>query len=92
MQLLKLALVLCGLGLLSGCAQSTIVATAEPACAALAHVCISREDKLTEGTAVMIEGNNLGRAALCKPPKGVDPCAGVRSAPAKPAAKDPKTS
>lgn len=88
----RLASLLAVLVLLSGCAQERIVATAEPLCAAVAHVCISRADVLSEGTAQQIEANNLGRGKVCPPPKG-DPCGGMRTAPVKPVKQsEPKTS
>lgn len=60
---LAAVLVSCG-----GCAKEVVV-TAEPLCAAVRNVCISRDDKLTEGTASQIEANNLARRRLCgKPP------------------------
>lgn len=83
MRLRKLALVLCGLVPLAGCATGTIVATAEPFCAAVAHVCISRDDRLTEGTAVQVEANNLGRGKICPMKPGEDPCGKMRAAPVK---------
>lgn len=80
MKLLPLAALLLSPVLLTACAQETIVATAEPMCAAITHVCISRADQLTEGTSQQILGNNLARKRLC--PAAGDPCAAVRSAPA----------
>ena len=71
---------LLALVLLSGCAKETLVATAEPLCEAVQHVCISRSDVLTEGTAQQIEANNLGRRRICAPPTG-DPCGAMRSVP-----------
>lgn len=72
----KLVVPLLALVLLCGCAQETIVATAEPMCGAITQICISRDDRLTEGTATQIEGNNLARRRLC--PANGDPCASVR--------------
>lgn len=89
MRLAKLALLLASLVLSSGCAKDIIVATAEPLCEAVQHVCISRDDRLTEGTATQLEANNLGRAKVCTVPKGADPCEGMR---AKPAARPVKSS
>lgn len=90
----KLVCLPVSLVLLSGCAREIIVATAEPLCEAVAHVCIAREDRLTEGTAVQIEANNLGRGRVCAPPAGGDPCAAMRVKPAVPvpARKEAKTS
>ena len=53
------------LALLTGCA-STLVATVEPFCGKLEDVCVSKDDRLTEGTASKIEGNNLALRAGCK--------------------------
>jgi hypothetical protein len=64
MRLSKLALPLCALVLLPGCAP-TIVATAAPSCRALQTVLIDNEDWLTEQTAQQIEANNLARERLC---------------------------
>lgn len=83
----NIVLLLVALVLSTGCASESIVATAEPFCAAVKHVCISRDDRLTEGTAQQLEANNLGRKPICPLPKGEDPCGGQRQAPAsKPAA------
>lgn len=53
--------------------------TAEPYCAAVQTVCISKDDQLTEGTAQGIEANNLGRKSLIKQkqckPRASDECA-----------------
>lgn len=87
MRLSKLALLLLAPALLIGCSKDNIVATVEPLCASITHVCVSREDRLTEGTAQMIEGNNLARQAVCKP-KG-DPCQEVRARPAPKASPKP---
>lgn len=88
----RLAALLCALVLLSGCGHDDIAVTAEPFCQAVVHVCISREDQLTDGTAQQIEANNLGRDKVCT--VVTDPCAQMRTkpgvAPAKPAA--PKVS
>lgn len=92
MRLAKRALLLLSLVLLSGCAKESIVATVEPFCEGVAHVCISRDDRLTDGTATQIEANNLGRAKLCVRPKGEDPCAGMRTKPAAGAKVDQPTS
>lgn len=52
----------------------------------MTHICTSRSDVLTEGTASQIEGNNLAHMSMCKPLG--DPCAAVRvkPTPARPAA------
>jgi hypothetical protein len=64
MTLSRLALPLCALALLPGCAPA-IVATAQPSCRAVLPVTIDNEDWLTEGTAQQIEANNLARERLC---------------------------
>lgn len=56
--------------LLGGCGQ-TLVATVDPFCgdppdAPLEDVCISKHDRLTEGTAQRIEANNLALRKLCR--------------------------
>lgn len=92
----RLVLLLPVLALLAGCSSGQIAVTAEPLCAAVAHVCVSKADQLTEGTAVQIEANNLGRAKVCPRPKGEDPCGSMRQKPEpakkKPAAKVATTS
>lgn len=53
---------LLSLGLLSGCAATgTVVATAENLCRDWQHQKISKNDKLTDGTASQIEANNKSR-------------------------------
>lgn len=85
MTLSKLACLLLGLVLLSGCATPSIVATVEPVCRAVRHTCVSRADQLTEGTASQIEANNLARLRLCKDERR-DPCKAVRTKPSLAAA------
>lgn len=55
---------------LAGCVPNAppprLIPTAEPFCAAVQTVCISKDDQITEGTAQSIEANNLGRAKVCK--------------------------
>ncbi|MEQ1652931.1 MAG: hypothetical protein ABL897_10615 [Hyphomicrobium sp.] len=81
MKALKPVLLPLALVLLTGCSHDSIVVTAEPLCGSITTVCISKADKLSEGTATQIEANNLARTAICKP-KG-DQCAGVRVKPSK---------
>jgi hypothetical protein len=51
----------------TGCAPTVkYVPTSQPFCAAVQAVCISKDDKMTEGTATQIEANNLGHARVCK--------------------------
>ena len=70
MKLKKLALLLCALGPLCGCASIPVpTATSKPFCRAVTNVCIDKDDVLTEVTATQIEGNNLGRAKVCGKPK-----------------------
>ena len=61
----KLASLLSVTALLSACG-STLVATVEPVCEVIADTCISKDDKLTEGTAKKIEGDNLSMRRMCK--------------------------
>ena len=62
---LKLASLLSVAALLTGCAQ-TLVATVEPVCEVIHDTCISKDDKLTEGTAQKLEGDNLSLRRMCK--------------------------
>lgn len=48
--------------LLSGCAKSYVV-TADELCRSWRHQTVSKDDKLTDGTASGIEGNNNARPA-----------------------------
>jgi hypothetical protein len=78
MQPLKLASLLCSLVLSAGCASKVVpIADSRPFCGAVKHVCIDRDDVLTEMTATQIEANNLGRAPICGKPK---PCKDLRQA------------
>ncbi len=56
----------------SGCA-GTLVATAEPFCDAVQDVQVSKDDRLTEGTAQQIRQNIDGRARVCGPSKKPTP-------------------
>ncbi len=58
-------LLLASLGLLTGCG-STLVATVKPLCDVLEDTCVSKDDRLTEGTASKIEGDNLTLRATCQ--------------------------
>lgn len=60
----RCAFVLLSLGLLSGCAGTKpLVVTAAELCKDWQHQQISKDDKLTEGTATQIEANNKSRPA-----------------------------
>lgn len=92
MRLVRLALLLSGQVLLSGCAATErVVATAEPFCEAVKPVCHSRDDRLTEGTASQIEANNLGWPKVCKSSVKAY-CDGMRTRPAPVPKTEPKTS
>ena len=44
--------------------------TAKPLCTAVKPVCISKDDRLTRGTAKQLLANELGREDICgKPPE-----------------------
>lgn len=60
--LLKLTSGLALLVLLTGCAK-TVVVTADELCRSWRHQTVSKDDKLTDGTASGIEGNNNARPA-----------------------------
>lgn len=55
-------MLLASLGLLSGCSK-TVVATAEQLCQDWRHQTVSKDDKLTQGTAEQIEASNKSRPA-----------------------------
>jgi hypothetical protein len=53
--------------LLQGCGQS-IVVTAEELCRSWRHQTVSKDDRITDGTAATIEGNNQSRGEWgCQP-------------------------
>ena len=49
---------------LLGACSSNIAVTAEPFAKAFKRVCVSRHDRLTEGTAQQIEANNLALKSI----------------------------
>jgi hypothetical protein len=55
------------LALLQGCSQN-IVVTAEELCRSWRHQTVSKDDRITDGTAATIEGNNQSRGEWgCQP-------------------------
>lgn len=58
----KCALMLSAPVLLSGC-SNTIVVTADKLCADWRHQTVSKNDKMTDGTAAQVEASNKSRPA-----------------------------
>ena len=65
-----IACIVAGAVTVSGCQSPTVVA-ARPKIVlrALPPICVSKDDRLTEGTAKQIERNNLAQASLGGPDK-----------------------
>ena len=62
----RISAITLAVSLLAGCGETKYIPTSAPFCKAVAPVCISKDDVLTEDTATQVEANNLGMTKVCK--------------------------